>query len=139
MYEVSLASIVDFTNEISCLLERAVEATCARFAHLCRQSEKSQELANSLGVQGGARSLYYLFSQNRLPEAPKIGQHVRIEGQPGVYVVLRLDTKRFAADLMLTTAKHEIEENAPYFAIELIDDKEMAQKPTTQESRSGTV
>jgi len=65
-----------------------------------------------------SRSLYFLFSPVSLPKAPRIGQHVRIEGQPGVYVVLRLDTKRFAADLMLTTGNHEIEENIPYFAIE---------------------
>ena len=65
-----------------------------------------------------SRSLYYLFPQNRLPEAPRIGQRVRIEGQPGEYVVLRVDMKRFCADLMLTTGNHEIEQNVPYFAIE---------------------
>lgn len=53
-----------------------------------------------------------------LPEAPKIGQRVTIEGQPEVYVVLRLDTKRLAADLMLTTGNHAVEENVPFFAIE---------------------
>ena len=47
-------------------------------------------------------------------------QRVRIEGQPGTYVVLRVDTKRLAADLMLTTGKHEIEENVPFFAIERV-------------------
>jgi hypothetical protein len=67
-----------------------------------------------------SRSLYILFHPASLPEAPRIGQHVRIDGRPGVYVVLRLDMKRFAADLMLTTGNHEIEENIPYFAIEAI-------------------
>ena len=65
-----------------------------------------------------ARSFYFLFPNHRLPEAPKIGQHVRIEGQPGMYIVLRLDTKRFAADLMLMTGNHEIEQRVPYSAIE---------------------
>jgi len=47
-----------------------------------------------------------------------VGQHVRIDGQPEVYVVLRVNKKRFSADLMLTTGRHELEENIPYFAIE---------------------
>ena len=67
-----------------------------------------------------SRSIYYLFPKNRLPEAPRIGQQVTIEGQPGVYIVLRLDMKRLCADLMLTTGNHEIEQNVPYFAIELV-------------------
>jgi hypothetical protein len=32
--------------------------------------------------------------------------------------VLRLDTKRFAADLMLTTGNHELEESMPFSAIQ---------------------
>jgi hypothetical protein len=45
-----------------------------------------------------------------------------------VYIVLRLDTKRFAADLMLTTGNHEIEENVPYFVIEPMRESRMVQK-----------
>ena len=32
--------------------------------------------------------------------------------------MLRLDMKRFCADLMLTTGSHEIEQGVPFFAIE---------------------
>ncbi len=64
-----------------------------------------------------SRSFYYLLPHKRLPDAPRIGQRVTIEGQSGVYVVLRIDTKRLAADLMSTTGRHEIEENVPFFAI----------------------
>lgn len=63
-------------------------------------------------------SFYYLIPENRLPDAPKIGQRVGIEGQPGEYVVLRLHMKRLAADLMLTTGNHAVEEGVPFFAIE---------------------
>jgi hypothetical protein len=73
------------------------------------------------------RSFYYLFPQKWLPEAPKVGQRVRIEGQLEIYLVLRLDTKRFSADLMLMTGNHQIEHNVPYFAIQ----------PVTQEFRKG--
>ena len=83
-----------------------------------------------------SRSFCFLFPNRSVPEAPKIGQHVRIEGQPGVYVVLRLDTKRFAADLMLTTGKHRIEENVPYFAMEAINQRAKQDHPTTPKSRS---
>ena len=84
-----------------------------------------------------SRSFYFLFPTRPVPEAPKIGQHVRIEGQPGVYIVLRLDPKRFAADLMLTTGKHEIEENVPYIAIEAINEKTAEHDhPTTPKSKA---
>ena len=76
------------------------------------------------------RSLYYLFPKQALPDAPKIGQHVRIEGQPGVYVVLRLDTKRFAGDLLLTTGKYDLEENVPFFAIEPVVEEPVRQNRT---------
>ena len=86
-----------------------------------------------------SRSFYFLFPNRSVPEAPKIGQRVRIEGQPGEYVVLRLDRKRFAADLMLTTGKHEIEENVPYFAIEAINEKAAElDHPTKPESKAAT-
>lgn len=70
-----------------------------------------------------ARSVYYLFPARA--EAPKVGQHVRVEGQPGEYVVLHLDSKRFAADLMLTTGKHNVEENVPYTVIEQLNEQAM--------------
>jgi hypothetical protein len=41
--------------------------------------------------------------------------------------VLRLDTKRFAADLMLTTGNHEIEEDVPYFAIDPVRENRTVQ------------
>ncbi len=65
-----------------------------------------------------SRSFYYLLPQHQLPEAPRIGQRVTIEGQPGVYIVLRLNTRRFSADLMLTSGNHRIEQNVPYLAIQ---------------------
>ena len=36
--------------------------------------------------------------------------------------MLRIDTKRLAANLMFTTGNHRIEENIPYFAIEPTND-----------------
>lgn len=74
-----------------------------------------------------------MFPQSRLPEAPKIGQRVRIEGQPGMYLVLRLDTKRFAADLMLLTGTHDIEHDIPYFAIEPIEEVRRARPKVVEE------
>ena len=87
-----------------------------------------------------SRSFFLLFPHHKLPEAPQIGQQVTIEGQPGVYVVLRLDKKRFAADLMLTTGNHELEENVPYFAIEPVAREESqvrkSQRPTEPKSKA---
>ena len=79
------------------------------------------------------RSFYYLFPENKLPDAPKIGQRVRIEGQPGTYLVLRLNTKRFAADLMLTTGKHEIVENVPLFALDPVNEKPSNRTSTVEQ------
>lgn len=71
-----------------------------------------------------------MFPSASLPEAPRIGQRVTIEGQPGVYVVLRLDTKRFAADLMSTTGNHQIEENVPCFLIDPVrENREQERSP----------
>jgi hypothetical protein len=67
-----------------------------------------------------------------------MGQRVRIEGQPGVYVVLHIDMKRAAADLMLTTGTHEIEHRVPFFAIEPITDSAI-QKTLEQEEKDKTV
>lgn len=83
-------------------------------------------------------SFYYLIPHHRLPDAPRVGQHVTIEGQPGIYIVLRLDTKRFAADLMSTFGNHEIEHNVPYFAIEPAHPApERLKEQTAFEERSG--
>jgi len=72
-----------------------------------------------------SRSFYLLFLHHKLPEASQIGQHVSIEGQPGVYIVLRLDMKRFAADLMLTTGNHALEENISFSALQPVKSKNM--------------
>lgn len=64
------------------------------------------------------RSFHVFFPWGWLPEVPAIGQHVRIEGQPGAYVVLHVDLRRAAADLMSMTGSHEMEERVPFFAIE---------------------
>ena len=80
-----------------------------------------------------SRSFYVLLPSNRLPDAPKVGQRVRIEGQQGLYLVLRLDTKRFAADLMLMTGNHEIEHGVPFFAIDPVEPKERAASRTGDE------
>jgi hypothetical protein len=50
-----------------------------------------------------------------------------------MYLVLRLDTKRFAADLMLLSGNHEIEHGVPYFAIEPIKEERRA-KPKVMEA-----
>ena len=84
-----------------------------------------------------SRTFYLLFPPQKLPEPPQIGEHVSIEGQPGVYIVLRLDTKRFAADLMLTTGNHALEENVPYFAIERITLKAGKQDQKLTETTRG--
>lgn len=82
------------------------------------------------------RYSYYFFPQNKLPEAPRIGQRVTIEGQPGVYVVLHIDMKRAAADLMLTSGNHEVEQRVPFFAIESLLDISSPQKPTEEKDRA---
>ncbi|KAA6464920.1 hypothetical protein DYQ86_02905 [Acidobacteria bacterium AB60] len=75
-----------------------------------------------------SRSFYFLFPPKKLPDAPKIGQRVRIEGQPGTYIVLHFDTRRMTADLMSTSGQHEIEEKVPFFAIEPLANESSAQE-----------
>ncbi len=78
------------------------------------------------------RYSYYFFPQKKLPEAPKIGQRVTVEGQPGVYVVLHIDMKRAAADLMFLSGNHEVEHRVPFFAIEPAPDPQGAEAQTEQ-------
>jgi hypothetical protein len=75
-----------------------------------------------------SRSYYFFFPPKTSPVAPRVGQRVRIEGQPGTYIVLHLHPKRFSADLMSTTGRHEIEEKVPYFAIEPFNEKQSDEK-----------
>jgi hypothetical protein len=58
------------------------------------------------------------FSPRFALKLPMVGQRVTIEGQVGVYIVLRLDLRRYAADLILTTGAHELELDVPFFALE---------------------
>lgn len=78
---------------------------------------------------------YFVFPQTRLPEPPRIGQRVRIEGQPGLYVVLHIDMKRAAADLMLTSGNHQVEHRVPFFAIEPVPDTSAAKVETEEKDK----
>jgi hypothetical protein len=49
---------------------------------------------------------------------PMVGQRVTIKRQGEVYLVLRVDLRRYAADLMLMTGTHELEQNVPFVALE---------------------
>jgi hypothetical protein len=51
-------------------------------------------------------------------KSPVVGQRVTIESQDKVYLVLRVDLRRYAADLMLMTGTHELEQNVPFVALE---------------------
>jgi len=82
------------------------------------------------------RYSYYFFPQNRLPEVPKIGQRVTIEGQPGVYVVLHIDMKRAAADLMLTSGNHELEHRVPFFALQSALDASVPEQKTVENDKA---
>jgi hypothetical protein len=57
------------------------------------------------------------FSPRFALKLPMVGQRVTIDGQDGVYVVLRVDLRRYAADLLLTGTQ-ELEQNVPFFALE---------------------
>jgi hypothetical protein len=49
---------------------------------------------------------------------PVVGQRVTIDGQDDVYLVVRVDVRRYAADLMLMTGTHALEHNMPFCAME---------------------
>jgi hypothetical protein len=49
---------------------------------------------------------------------PVVGQRVTVDGQDDVYLVVRVDLRRYAADLMLMTGTHELEQNIPFRALE---------------------
>ena len=53
---------------------------------------------------------------------PVVGRKVKIEGQKDVYVVISIDQKRCAADLILASGNHALEENVPFFAIEPVEE-----------------
>jgi hypothetical protein len=45
---------------------------------------------------------------------PVVGQRVTVDGQDDVYLVVRVDLRRYAADLMLMTGTHHLEQNIPF-------------------------
>jgi hypothetical protein len=51
-------------------------------------------------------------------KSPVVGQRVTIDGQNDVYLVVRVDLRRYAADLMLMTGTHNLERNIPFRALE---------------------
>jgi len=52
----------------------------------------------------------------------RIGAKVRIEGEKGSYVVVRVDPERYLADLLLVTGKKRLETNVPLTSIRLTDE-----------------
>lgn len=53
----------------------------------------------------------------------KVGEHVQIDGLDGVYVVLRLDADREAADLLQISGARRIENNVSLQSIRSVRDQ----------------
>lgn len=51
-------------------------------------------------------------------KTPEVGSKVRIIGERGNYLVMRLDVRRYLADLMLLGATARMEHGVPFWAIE---------------------
>ena len=52
-----------------------------------------------------------------------IGERVQIDGRDGIFVVLRVDTDRGAADLLLMSGVRRIESNIPLGTIHVLRDQ----------------
>ena len=59
-------------------------------------------------------------SATSVRKAPEIGTRVRIAGERGVYLVMRVDLRRYLADLMLEGPTAKVEQGVPFWAIESI-------------------
>jgi hypothetical protein len=53
-----------------------------------------------------------------------------------VYVVLHIDMKRAAADLMLTSGNHELEHRVPFFALQSALDASVPEQKTVENDKA---
>jgi len=59
-------------------------------------------------------------SDRLLKRFPRAGEIVRMEGKPGLFVVMNVDKEARVADLMHKGGRHEVEKNVPFGSIRTV-------------------